>query len=370
MPGKRLRVLYVEPFEAGSHAGFGATLREHLAHDFVTWTLPGRHWKWRMRGAGLWFAEQEPAPGPIDVLLASSYTPLADLCALRRELTSVPRVLYFHENQWEYPNQSSSERDHHLAFTQVVSAAAADLCLFNSQYNRDTFLRETRAFVARMPDARPTATVEALAPRCEVLPVPVAMPRTGERPRSDTGALTVLWNHRWEHDKRPEAFFAALQELADEGVPFRVAVCGQAFGRVPPIFEEARTRLGERIVQFGSVEDRRDYEELLGRCDVVVSTAAHEFFGVSVLEATRAGCRPLVPDRLAYPELIPRAFRYRDDAELVQKLRAWITEHQTGARIRLAPEPPFTAPFRPKRVAAMLETRLCALIQERSTPPR
>lgn len=370
MPGKRLRILYVEPFEAGSHAGFGAALRAHLDHDLVTWTLPGRHWKWRMRGAGLWFAEQEPDPGPIDVLFASSYTPLADLCALRGELTAVPRVLYFHENQWEYPNQTNAERDHHLAFTQVVSAAAADLCLFNSQFNRDTFLRATRDFVARMPDARPTATVEALARRCEVLPVPVAKPRIGEPAASDSGPLTVLWNHRWEHDKRPEAFFSALQQLAGEGVPFRVAVCGQAFGRVPQVFEEARGWLGDRIIQFGAIEDRRAYEELLGRCDVVVSTAAHEFFGVSILEAAGAGCRPLVPDRLAYPEVIPRAFRYGDDLELVERLRAWGSAHRTGARIRLGPDPDFTAPFRPARVASRLGTRLDALIQERSATPR
>ena len=37
---------------------------------------------------------------------------------------------------------------------------------------------------------------------------------------------------------------------------------------------------------------------------MVVSTAVHEFFGIGVIEATSAGAVPLLPDRLAYPELL------------------------------------------------------------------
>ena len=42
---------------------------------------------------------------------------------------------------------------------------------------------------------------------------------------------------------------------------------------------------------------------MLGRCDIAVSTAFHEFFGLSVVEAAAAGCLPLVPRRLSYPEI-------------------------------------------------------------------
>jgi len=42
----------------------------------------------------------------------------------------------------------------------------------------------------------------------------------------------------------------------------------------------------------------------LSEADVFVSTARHEFFGISVVEAIAAGVYPLLPRRLSYPEII------------------------------------------------------------------
>ena len=38
--------------------------------------------------------------------------------------------------------------------------------------------------------------------------------------------------------------------------------------------------------------------------DVFVSTANHEFFGITAAEAIAAGAYPLLPQRLAYPEIL------------------------------------------------------------------
>ena len=122
---------------------------------------------------------------------------------------------------------------------------------------------------------------------------------------------------------------AALYALADEGVPFRVALAGENFRVQPAEFTEARERLGARLVHFGFAESEADYARLLWDADVVLSTAVHEFFGVSVVEAIYCGAAPVLPDRLSYPELIPPDFHarclYDDFAGLLARLRAFLT---------------------------------------------
>lgn len=48
------------------------------------------------------------------------------------------------------------------------------------------------------------------------------------------------------------------------------------------IFEEAKTQLSEEIVHFGYIESKQDYYDVLTSGNVCISTATHEFFGVSM----------------------------------------------------------------------------------------
>ena len=316
-----MRILYVEPYEGGSHALFTRTLTEGIDAEWTTITLPGRHWKWRMRGSAVTISLEhaEAIDSGHDLLLCSSFLPLAELTALSPAVAKIPRVVYFHENQFVYPTRGEpSERDFHFAFTQLVTCLSANVSLFNSAYNRDTLLREGKALLQRMPDARPRGWISRIQATSQVMPFPLALP--DEAPNAAgppaEGPL-ILWNHRWEHDKDPAAFFAALAAVE---APFRLAVCGAQFDEVPPAFAQAEQRFADKIVHWGHLDSRQAYEDLLRRADIVVSTAQQEFFGVSVLEAIHFGARPLVPDRLAYQETVPEAYRYRDETDLVARL--------------------------------------------------
>lgn len=65
---------------------------------------------------------------------------------------------------------------------------------------------------------------------------------------------------------------------------------------------------------------KEEYYGLLGRAHIAVSTALLEMFGIAMVEATLAGCIPLVPDALSYKELFPDNFRYADVGQLKSKL--------------------------------------------------
>lgn len=342
VPGVRRPVVtFVEPYFAGSHAAFAEAL---AAGVDVTWrrlTLPGRHWKWRMRGSAAYFASSDAFTGA-DVIFASSYVPLAELVGLRPKLSAIPRVLYFHENQLTYPNQSDAPRDHHFGFTQLVSCLAATEVWFNSEHNRRAFLDAGRALLARMPDAVPPEFVDRIEARSSVMPVPLELSSAPVAP-PEPGPPLVLWNHRWEHDKDPWTFFAGLEAVAERGVAFSLAVAGPRHARWPEVFDEAERTFARHIVHFGPA-DRATYEALLDRADLVVSTARHEFFGVAVLEAVHHGACPLVPDDLAYVEHFEPAYRYpREGFE--EALVARLTQPAPLRADRRAITEPYGAPL-------------------------
>ena len=267
-----------------------------------------------------------------DLLFASVFLSLADLIALAPDdLARMPKALYFHENQLTYPYRDESARDYQFAFTNITSCLAADRVFFNSAFHRDEFLGAVEPFLKRMPDCRPSGVARTIADKSGVLPLGLDLDAIRAKPRAkQDGPPVILWNHRWEFDKSPELFFETLFQLKDEGVDFRVAVAGEHFKETPPIFDRAREALGDRIVHFGFVESRAAYLQLLRSCDIVCSTAIHEFFGVSVLEAVAAGCRPVLPNRLSYPELLPPeahdSYLYADDAAFADALRRAVEE--------------------------------------------
>jgi len=331
-----MKICLLEPFHGGSHAAWGEEYARRSSHRVELLTLPGRHWKWRMHGGAITlarlFLERGLRP---DLLLASDMLDLTTFLALAREKTAgIPVALYFHENQLSYPwspddADPDRQRDAHYAFINYASALAADAVLFNSAYHRGDFLRLLPGFLQSFPDCNEAGSVAAIGAKSRVLPLGLDLARLDQyRPREECkpGPPLILWNHRWEYDKNPDDFFAALYRLQEEGLTFEVAVLGESFRKAPAVFAEAKRRLGERVVQFGYAENFADYARWLWRADILPVTSNHDFFGASVVQAIYCGCLPLLPERLAYPEHLParigRPYLYDSTEELVCKLRA------------------------------------------------
>ncbi len=264
-----------------------------------------------------------------DLIVASDMLDLTTFLALTRPIKTRTAV-YFHENQLTYPTGPRQKLQEHYAFINYTSALAADAVFFNSVFHRDAFFEELPRLLKHFPDHTNLHTIARLRAKSSVLPVGLDLQRYDahrpDAPRDPSRPPLIVWNHRWEYDKNPRQFFAALDRLADDGVPFEVALVGENTRQQPQEFEEARARLGSRVVQYGYVESFADYARLLWDAQLVISTANQDFFGISVVEAIYCGCWPVLPERLNYPALVPETWHhetlYRDFAALVRRARA------------------------------------------------
>ncbi|MDY7110651.1 MAG: DUF3524 domain-containing protein [Planctomycetota bacterium] len=390
------RILAFEPYDGGSHRAVRESISRHSRHEWRWLTRPARAWKWRMRLGALELLEQAAGAGelerPIEAIFATSLLSLADLIAgLPPALRGTPAILYMHENQIAYPrgdehrgeeagrrartagdsedahsgagvgscggegsgdrscvdvdsgaDTSGGGRDVHFALTNLTSILAADRVIFNSDWNRRSFIEGIEAVLRHAPDGRLKDVARRVSDRSEVIWPPVEPPppetrrsdvlrskgpfaeggpavplaghdRGSEGRRRGEGEVLhkpnrVVWPHRWEHDKGP----AELLKLADrytEALDLRWTILGEQFRRQPAGFAEFRRRWADRIDHMGYEPDRAAYWGHLRRGDWVLSTARHEFFGIAVVEALLAGCLPWLPDRLSYPELLPPSAR-------------------------------------------------------------
>lgn len=310
-----VRVLLISPFHGGSHGAWAAGLIGYSAHEFRTLSLPDTHWHWRMQGGAAELAEEAlalPSDFQADVILATSMLDLSTFSALtRRRFGDVPLVLYMHENQLTYPVTKKGSRSHAAGMTQWKAMLCADHILFNSAYHQDSLFAALPDFFSAAPDYPHTRFIDGVRAKSSVLHVGVDVSAVAPRAK-DLGnheeAPLILWNQRWAHDKNPEAMLHALLTLHERSVKeptldFRVAICGGQPNARIPLFEEVRERLGAKVAHFGWAE-QVEYAGLVRRADIVLSTARHEFFGIAVMEALRCGAIGVLPNRLAYPELL------------------------------------------------------------------
>ena len=305
--GIMAQILILEPYFTGSHADWLRGYQRYSRHEVVALTMPGHFWQWRMMGGAITLAREFMAADlHPDMIVATDMLDLTTFLALTRTRTAgIPSAFYFHENQLTYPRQKPKKEP---GFINFVSALAADHVFFNSPFHMNNFFDALPRLLKNYGDFNELDSIERLRAKSDVLPLGVDLRRFDPFRAACDDPPLIVWNHRWEPDKNPDAFFGALYRLQEDGLDFRVALLGQNFRQEPTEFEAARERLGERVIHYGYAEDFAAYARLLWSAQVVVSTAYHDFFGVSVTEAIACGCFPLLVNRLNYPNLIPEEF--------------------------------------------------------------
>ena len=216
-----MKILLLSAYDAASHRVWREGLVRQLdEHDWTVLTLPPWFFAWRSRGNPLsWvFGESDILKKKYDLIVATSMTNLAALKGIASNLAAIPTVVYFHENQFAYPEQHERKEYQNYKFTNLYTALAADRVLFNSRYNMNTFMEGAEGLLSVMPDHVPKGIVKAVQDRSEVLPVPLEEGSFIASSRPPGGPLVVVWNHRWEHDKAPERLFEALYQLQEREI--------------------------------------------------------------------------------------------------------------------------------------------------------
>ena len=328
-----MKVLALEAYYGGSHKAFLDGWLQHSRHDWQRLDLPPSKWKWRMRHAAITFAAQVnnliEQGNRWDALFCSDMLNLAEFLGLAdKRLADIPKIAYFHENQLTYPVQVESERDYQYAVTNLTTALAADAVWFNTAFHRDEFLWAIERFLKKMPDFQPFEVIDIIRKK-SYIQHPGIDPIEARPTAADKNSIPIiLWAARWEHDKNPDEFFEALQILKEQGLKFKLNVIGEQFRTYPKVFDWAKDYFVNEILRWGYQPSKQDYIDALHESDIVISTANHEFYGISVVEAIAAGCYPILPSRLSYPEIVRYLNPETPDAHLFGQ-----TAHQLAVKL-------------------------------------
>lgn len=165
-------------YDAASHRCWRKSLENGLGEfEWTQIALPDRYFFWRIRGNALTFAYEykEQLSKNYQCIIATSMVDLVNLRGFVPEISNIPTILYFHENQFVYPlinslNNQDSKNIVNAQLTTIYSALCADKILFNSEYNKRTFFSGAKALFNKLPDCIPKGILNSAEEKSSVLP--------------------------------------------------------------------------------------------------------------------------------------------------------------------------------------------------------
>lgn len=296
-------ILIVDSFFTGSHKYWGIRLQKMLDFEIELLTLSGKHWKWRMEGGAYELAQKfKTLAKKPKIIIATDMVNIPLFYAFSGITEEeIPCVMYFHENQFSYPisnldTDKKQGRDNHYSFINLTSALFASQLVFNSKFNKNSFFHGAQKLISKLPDNK-----LSLSNLNSSVIYPGIEQSNKNYQEKDFNNPTILWNHRWEHDKNPELFIRGLEILQAKGIKFKLIILGKGTDKkdVKTLFEN---KFSSELIHCGYLETREEYLYLVSKATHLPVTSKHDFFGLSVAEAMNLGCFPILPNHQAYPE--------------------------------------------------------------------
>lgn len=218
---------------------------------------------------------------------------------LEYDIPHTPLVGYTHGSHWDPTDTWRQEKYQGLHLYDLACLSAFDRLLVVSEYMRETLSQAITRFSS--------AVAASIINRTTVVGLPIdeaGLTRERQRRQSQGEEVRVLFNHAPTAAKNPEMFLRVMDRILAQRHDVTV-VLTRRFGENDPGFEhlgEISTKYEGRV-HMGDDFSLPDYYRLLWQCDIQVSTALHESFGVATLEAMFAGNACLLPRHAVYPEL-------------------------------------------------------------------
>lgn len=256
---------------------------------------------------------------------------------------------YTHGSHWD-PSDLVRHDYPRLRHADLGNVLALDAVLLVSDYIRDVMDRTIRGELGDRPADEFLARAHVVGLTIDDEWLDAARTTENERPG-------VVFNHSATVAKRPALFFRTVADVLRQVADAHVTVT-RRFGAADPGYAELRdlkARFPARV-RLGDTLPVDSYFRLLWESQVQVSTASHESFGVSTVEAIYAGCCGVLPAAGCYREVTGPAGIYAEDEltdTLVRYLGDPVARRATAQAQRVRIDR-----YLPARVAGRITTAL------------
>ena len=240
---------------------------------------------------------------------------------LDRGYRKLKLVGYTHGSHWD-PTDTFRELFYpDMRVTDLANLLCLDRILVVSHYFRQVLLEHIGAF-------SPVAAAE-VDRRIAVTGLPINIELL-DRYYTSTQAdkVQIVFNHSPTPGKAPEVFLRVIEQiLAQHDVRLVVTRRFDAESPGREQLQHLQDCYGDRVT-IGNTMSLADYYQTLWQSDIQISTALHESFGISTLEAmyTRNSC--ILPNRQSYPEITDNTNLYQSEQQLLEMLTHYIQDQQ------------------------------------------
>lgn len=179
----------------------------------------------------------------------------------------------------------------------------------------------------------------------------------------------ILFNHRLNGDKKPAYFLRLIKDLSPQfpQLKFGISTNLNESDFWSTMDKDIVVSLKDTLARFTSLRiifnsSRDEYFSLLNRACLAPCFSTHETFGFSVAESLAAGCIPVVPARLTYPELVNgnTDFMYLSTGDLEKDYQAalermlYLIQNPKFAEMKSIEARSYVERFRPKNVVGTI----------------